>query len=61
MKKIALFFTAGALAIFLGGCSPEPGSDAWCSNMENKSASDFTMEEGRIFARECAGAPAFSG
>lgn len=42
-----------AAAGFLGACSPEVGSDKWCSNMKEKPKGDWTAHEAGDFAKHC--------
>ncbi len=41
------------LIAVLAGCSPEVGSDAWCEEMAEKDAGDWTANEAADFARSC--------
>ena len=55
--KAAAVLSLLAVVLVVSGCSPEPGSEAWCDRMEKKSASEFSIEEGRIYAQACIETP----
>ena len=38
---------------FLGACSPEVGSEAWCRDMKEKPKGDWTANEAADFAKHC--------
>jgi hypothetical protein len=42
-----------ALLVLLGACSPEVGSDEWCSDMRQKPKGDWTANEAADFAKHC--------
>ena len=46
----ALIFSA---LVFLNGCSPEVGSDAWCEDMKEKPKGDWTSNEAADYAKHC--------
>lgn len=50
LKLIGLFLLAGTL---LAGCSPEVGSKAWCTQMQEKPKGDWTANEAADFAKNC--------
>jgi|GEM_PF-294445 protein involved in sex pheromone biosynthesis len=50
-KKVCLGICAAM--IFLCGCSPEVGSDAWCEAMDNKPKGDWTANEATDYAKSC--------
>jgi len=35
------------------GCGPEVGSEEWCEEFEQTSASDITPEDGENYAKHC--------
>jgi len=39
--------------VFLTGCAPEVGSDAWCSATKEKPKGDWTLDETRDYAKHC--------
>ena len=39
--------------IFLSGCSPEVGSDAWCEDMSEKPKGEWTSNEAADYAKHC--------
>ncbi len=43
----------GAVAVHLAACSPEVGSDEWCSDMREKAKGDWTASEAADFAKHC--------
>ena len=41
-------------ALFLvPGCTPDIGSEAWCEQMADKPAGDWTANEGVDYAKHC--------
>ena len=50
MRKLLL-----ALAVIfpLFGCSPEIGSEKWCTNMKEKPTGDWTQTETAEYAKNC--------
>jgi hypothetical protein len=42
------------VVIGLAACSPEPGSKAWCKNMDEKPAGDWSANEAAEYAMSCA-------
>ncbi|MDX1457747.1 MAG: DUF3012 domain-containing protein [Marinobacter sp.] len=42
-----------ALGLFLAGCSPEVGSEAWCVDMEDTPKGDWTANEAGDYAKHC--------
>ena len=51
-KRFRLAILAG-LAVLLGACSPEVGSEDWCQDMKQKAKGDWTVNEGADFAKHC--------
>jgi hypothetical protein len=49
MKKILIVL----YVVLLTGCSPEVGSEKWCSNMDEKSKGDWTAAEAGEYAKSC--------
>jgi len=53
------FFKTSIVIIFLislgfaSGCSPEVGSDKWCSSMKEKPKGDWTANEAADFTSHC--------
>ena len=41
------------LALLLGGCAPEVGSEKWCANMKAKPKGDWTANELADFTKHC--------
>ena len=50
MKKLLGVF---AVALFLTGCAPEVGSEAWCADMKEKPKADWTASEAGDFTKHC--------
>ena len=50
MKKLLGVF---AVALFLSGCAPEVGSEAWCADMKEKPKADWTASEAGDFTKHC--------
>lgn len=40
-------------ALSLWGCTPEIGSDQWCTNLKEKPKGDWSMNEATDFAKHC--------
>lgn len=53
MKYLNTLFIISSLLIFLPGCSPEIGSEAWCINMEEKAKGDWSTNEAAAYAKHC--------
>lgn len=57
MQTLSRSLTAAALlllsALFVAGCSPEVGSDAWCAKMKEKEAGNWTANEAADYAKHC--------
>ena len=54
MPERMLRGTLLAMALLLvAGCSPEVGSEAWCTQMKEKPKGDWTASEAGEFARNC--------
>ena len=41
------------LLLALSACSPEVGSDQWCTDMKGKARGDWTANEAADFAKSC--------
>ena len=52
VKSISAIFTLSFL-ISLAACSPEIGSEAWCSDMKGKPKADWTANEASDYASNC--------
>lgn len=52
MKQLTLASVLG-LAFLLSGCSPEVGSDAWCTKMKEKPKGDWSTNEVADYAKSC--------
>ncbi len=51
-RCLAVIF-GSILAIHVAGCSPEVGSDKWCSEMKERPKGDWTVSEAADFAKHC--------
>lgn len=51
-KRVTIFMLVLWLPV-LAGCAPKVGSDAWCTNMQDKARGDWTMNETADFAKYC--------
>ncbi len=49
IKTFLILFTLG----FLAACSPEVGSEEWCSDMKEKDAGDWTTNEAADYTKHC--------
>ncbi|ATI02027.1 MAG: hypothetical protein ACJA2Y_000668 [Cycloclasticus pugetii] len=52
IKKSALSALVITL-LTLTACTPEVGSDAWCTDMKEKSKADWTANQTSDFAKNC--------
>lgn len=53
LKKYIVSSIALFTLIAITGCSPEVGTEAWCSQMKEKSKADWTANEAGDFAEHC--------
>jgi len=53
MKNISLVSALLLSLTVLAGCSPEVGSDAWCTDMKEKPKGDWSANEATDFAKHC--------
>ena len=42
-----------ACLLWLGGCSPDVGSDKWCAEMKEKPKKDWTAQEAADYTKYC--------
>ncbi len=49
MKKLALT----TIILLLTACSPEIGSEQWCTDLKEKPKGDWTANEATDFAKHC--------
>lgn len=42
-----------SLSIVLAGCTPEVGSEKWCTAMKEKPSGDWTVNQASDFAKHC--------
>jgi len=50
MKKL---LGLACVVIFMAGCAPEIGSDAWCADLKEKPKGDWTATQAKDFAKHC--------
>jgi uncharacterized lipoprotein len=53
LKKITFTLLTAAFVLTLSACSPEVGSDQWCSDMKAKPKADWTANQTADFAKNC--------
>ncbi len=53
VQKVFRLAVVAGLAVLLGACSPEVGSEAWCGDMKQKAKGDWTVNEAADFAKFC--------
>ncbi|MCF8197499.1 MAG: DUF3012 domain-containing protein [Sulfuritalea sp.] len=56
MKISSRFITlalSAMLALTLGGCAPEIGSEKWCANLKAKPKGDWSLNEAGDYAKHC--------
>jgi len=41
------------VVMFMVGCAPEVGSEAWCEALKEKPKGDWTASEAKDFAKHC--------
>lgn len=41
------------LALTLGACAPEIGSDKWCANLKAKPKGDWSANDAKEYAKHC--------
>ena len=51
MKRLFLLIL---VSILVTACSPELGSEKWCSNFKEKPAGDWTTNEVKDYAKHCS-------
>lgn len=51
--RCAMFALTALLALSLGGCAPEVGSDKWCANLKEKPKGDWSLNETTDYAKHC--------
>jgi len=53
MSRIRYILTVFLLSIALSGCTPPVGSEAWCKQMKDKDAGDWSTNEASDYAKHC--------
>jgi len=51
-RALALGLAAASLT-WLGGCSPEVGSEEWCAEMQEKPKQEWTAQEAADYTKYC--------
>ncbi len=51
--RCTTFAMTALLALLLGGCAPEVGSDKWCANLKEKPKGDWSLNETTDYAKHC--------
>jgi hypothetical protein len=51
--RFVMLALTGLLALSLGGCAPEVGSDKWCANLKEKPKGDWSLNETTDYAKHC--------
>lgn len=52
-SRFSMLALAVLLALSLGACAPEVGSDKWCANLKAKPKGDWSLNEATDFAKHC--------
>ncbi|MCO7222774.1 DUF3012 domain-containing protein [Pleionea sp. CnH1-48] len=52
MKSIKVISVIASLFL-LAACEPEVGSEKWCKKMKEKPKGEWTLNEGKDFAKHC--------
>ena len=53
MKKMIGISLFTLTLLFVTGCSPKVGSDAWCTDMKEKNKGEWTVTQASDFAKHC--------
>lgn len=53
MKTLSSVILALLLVTGLSACSPEVGSEKWCTNMKEKPKGEWTANEASEYAKNC--------
>lgn len=53
VKKITLTILSTAFLLSLTACTPEIGSEAWCTDIKTKPKADWTARQTSDFAKNC--------
>ena len=49
--RIVVFLAT--ILVLVSGCSPEVGSEKWCTNMKGKQSDEWTIKETKEYAKHC--------
>lgn len=53
IKSLSALLAAGLFATALYGCTPEVGTDAWCSEMKETPKEDWSADEAGAYGENC--------
>jgi len=53
MRLPFALMTGTLVAVLIGACAPEVGSDEWCEDMVEKPKGDWSANDARAFAEHC--------
>ena len=51
--RFAMLTLSAMLALSLGACAPEVGSEKWCANLKAKPKGDWSVNEATDYAKHC--------
>lgn len=51
--RLVTLTLSALLALSLGACAPEVGSDRWCANLKEKPKGDWSINEATDYAKHC--------
>jgi len=53
INRIISILAIALLAVSITACSPEIGSEQWCSDMKNKPTGDWSANQAADYAKHC--------
>ena len=53
MSQIQYILTVCVLCVAMAGCTPPVGSEAWCKQMKEKDAGDWSANEAAEYTKHC--------
>ena len=51
--RFVMLVLSALLALSLGACAPEVGSEKWCANLKAKPKGDWSTNDAKDFAKHC--------
>jgi len=51
--RFVMLALSALLALSLGACAPEVGSEKWCANLKAKPKGDWSTNDAKDFAKHC--------